>query len=165
MLAAMIRRLACAAALSLLLSPAVASDDRHAVLRTALLGALADWPAVTVGAPEAETLRRRIAEDEETLRRLEQRRRTLDRRLDHLEGRIELLQDRVVEDPGAMRTPRDQVTLVALQDQRETTRRVRDTLTRSIAALRRERARDEVRLLAAEGGRAALEERLDQLTP
>lgn len=160
------KRAAAALALTLLLgSPAATADATDAALRAALERALAAWPQVASGAPDTSALRTRLAEARTTRDRLEARRAVLEQRLAELESDIAVLERRLVEDPNAMRTPRDQVAVLALHDQRETTRQFRDALVRNIARLTQEIAATEVRLLAIEGGRQALEERLAQLTP
>lgn len=157
-----------AAALALLLllaSPAAAAEPPDQAMRAALEQALAAWPEVAADAPDAAILRARLAEAEVTVERLTSRRAALDERLAELDLEIARLRQRLLDDPNAMRTPRDQVALLALHDQRETTRQFRGALNRNIARLKREIARHEVRLLAVEGGRQALEERLAQLGP
>jgi chromosome segregation ATPase len=159
-------RAAAALALMLLLgSPAAAADATDAALRAALERALAAWPEVTSDAPDTSALRARLAEARATRERLDARRAVLEQRLAELDSDIAALQKRLVEDPNAMRTPRDQVAVLALHDQRETTRQFRDALVRNIARLTEEIAATEVRLLALKGGRQALEKKLAQLTP
>lgn len=159
------RRLLVLALLCLLLPAAASAQDSHAALRRALQAALDGWPAITRDAPDAATLHRRLTGDRATLSKLEQRRADLDHQIALLDGRIATLQHRLTSDPGSYETPRDQVTLLALQDQRETTQNVRQAIAQTIGALAERIAQEQAQLLAVEGGRAALEQRLAQLKP
>lgn len=161
----MMRAAATLALMLLLGSPAATADATDAALRAALERALAAWPEVASDTPDTSALRTRLAEARATRERLNARRAELEQRITELDSDIAALQKRLVEDPNAMRTPRDQVAVLALHDQRETTRQFRDSLVRNIVKLTQEMAETEVRLLAVEGGRQALVEKLAQLTP
>lgn len=159
------RRLVILAAVLLLLPSAVRAQDASTSLRRALHHALDGWPAITVGAPDAATIEGRLKDDRETLRKLTQRHAQLEKQIVSLDGRIKVLKKRITQDSGSMATPRNQMVLVALQDQRETVRHFRDALAQSMAALTDAVAREEVQLLAVQGGRDALEKRLAQISP